>query len=619
MSGMQAWQAYASMTRDRAVADHTLPPGLVRRILQYARPYRALVIAFLVILVLASLLSVAQPLLFRRIIDDGITAGDSQVVTVTAIIIAGLAIADAALGLVSRYFSSRIGEGLIYDLRSQVYEHVQSQSIAFFTRAQTGALISRLNSDVIGAQQAFTSTLGGVIGNLISTTIILTTMFLLSWQITVAALVLVPLFLLPARWMGRRLQTLTRQQMSHNADMSAQMTERFNVSGALLVKLFGRSAEEDAAFRTRAADVRDIGIKLALANRWFFTALMLVGSLATAIAYGLGGNLVLTGALTLGTLLAMVGLLAQLYGPLTALSNVRVDVMTALVSFERVFEILDLPPLVQDAPDARAVPSGPLDIRFDDVTFAYPTSDKVSLASLEPIARELPEEAGIPILHDVTFHVPAGTITALVGPSGAGKTTITALLTRLYDVDSGSIRIGDVDIRDVTLQSLHDAIGVVTQDPHMFHDTIRANLQYARPNASESEIQQACEAAQIWQLVDSLPSGLDTLVGERGYRLSGGEKQRLAIARLLLKSPRIVVLDEATAHLDSESEELVQRAFDRALEGRTALVIAHRLSTVRDADQILVLEDGRIVQRGSHDALIARGGLYSDLHRRQFS
>lgn len=619
MSGMQVWQAYTSMTRDRAVADRTLPPGLVRRILQYARPYRALVIAFLVILVLASLLSVAQPLLFRRIVDDGITAGDAQVVTVTAFIIAGLAIADAALGIVSRLFSSRIGEGLIYDLRAQVYQHVQSQSIAFFTRAQTGALISRLNSDVIGAQQAFTSTLGGVIGNLISTVVILTTMFLLSWQITVAALVLVPLFLLPARWMGRRLQTLTRQQMAHNADMSAQMTERFNVSGALLVKLFGRSAEEDASFRGRAADVRDIGIKLALANRWFFTALMLVGSLATAIAYGLGGNLVLTGVLTLGTLLAMVGLLAQLYGPLTALSNVRVDVMTALVSFERVFEILDLPPLVQDAPDARPVPSGPLDVRFEDVTFAYPTAEKVSLASLEPIARELPEEAGEPILRDVSFHVPAGTVTALVGPSGAGKTTITALLTRLYDVDSGSIRVGGVDIRDVTQQSLHNAIGVVTQDPHMFHDTIRANLQYARPGVSDDEIQQACEAAQIWPLVASLPSGLDTLVGERGYRLSGGEKQRLAIARLLLKSPRIVILDEATAHLDSESEELVQRAFDRALEGRTALVIAHRLSTVRDANQILVLDGGRIVQRGSHDALIARGGLYSDLHRRQFS
>jgi ATP-binding cassette subfamily B protein len=444
-------------------------------------------------------------------------------------------------------------------------------------------------------------------------------MFLLSWQITVAALILVPLFLLPARWMGRRLQTLTRQQMTRNSEMSAQMTERFNVSGALLVKLFGRSAEEDATFQSRAAEVRDIGIKLALANRWFFTALMLVGSLATAIAYGLGGNLVLTGVLTLGTLLAMVGLLAQLYGPLTALSNVRVDVMTALVSFERVFEILDLPPLVQDAPDARQVPPGPLNIRFDDVSFAYPTAEKVSLASLEPVARELPEEVGQSILHDVSFTVPAGTVTALVGPSGAGKTTITALLSRLYDVDSGSIRVGDVDIRDVTMQSLHDAIGVVTQDSHMFHDTIRANLLYAQPAATESDMREACEAAQIWQLVTGLPSGLDTLVGERGYRLSGGEKQRLAIARLLLKSPRIVILDEATAHLDSESEELVQRAFDHALEGRTALVIAHRLSTVRNADQILVLDEGRIVQRGSHDDLIARGGLYSDLHRRQFS
>jgi ATP-binding cassette subfamily B protein len=618
VSGMQAWQAYTALTRDRSFADHRLPPGLVRRILTYARPYRVLVIAFLIVLVLASLLSVAQPLLFRRIIDDGITVGNAQVVTVTALIIAGLAIADAGLGIVSRLFSARIGEGLIYDLRSQVFAHVQSQSIAFFTRAQTGALISRLNSDVIGAQQAFTSTLGGVIGNLISTSIILTTMFILSWQITIAALVLVPLFLLPARWMGRRLQTLTRQQMGLNAEMSAQMSERFNVSGALLVTLFGRPADEDQAFRGRAERVRDIGISLALANRWFFTALMLVGSLATAIAYGLGGNLVLTGALTLGTLLAMVGLLAQLYGPLTALSNVRVDVMTALVSFERVFEILDLPPLVADAPNARALPPGPIGVSFEHVNFTYPTADQVSLASLEGVARALPEATGAPVLRDVTFDVPPGTVTAVVGPSGAGKTTIAALVARLYDATSGTVQVGGLDVRDVTLASLHASIGVVTQDPHLFHDTIGANLRYAKPDAPDDELVAACRDAQIWALIEALPEGFETVVGDRGYRLSGGEKQRLAIARVMLKSPRIIILDEATAHLDSESEELVQRAFDRALQDRTAIVIAHRLSTVRNADQILVLDAGRIVQRGSHGDLIARGGLYADLYRRQF-
>jgi ATP-binding cassette subfamily B protein len=619
VSGMQAWQAYTGMTRDRSVKDHTLPPGLVRRILQYARPYRILVIGFLILLVIASLLSVAQPLLFRRIVDDGITVGNARVVTVTAIIIAILAIADAALGIVSRLLSARIGEGLIFDLRSQVFHHVQAQSIAFFTRAQTGALIARLNSDVIGAQQAFTSTLGGVIGNLISTLVILTTMFLLSWQITVAALILVPLFLLPARWMGRRLQELTRKQMSMNAEMSARMSERFNVSGALLVTLFGRTRDEDEAFRTRAAGVRDVGIRLALANRWFFTALMLVGSLATAIAYGLGGNLVLTGALTLGTLLAMVGLLAQLYGPLTALSNVRIDVMTALVSFERVFEILDLPPLVQDSLDARPLPAGPLGIVFDGVTFTYPTADRVSLASLEGVARELPEATGTPVLFDVSMTVPPGTVTALVGPSGAGKTTMSALITRLYDVDSGAIVIGGIDVRDVQLSSLREAIGVVTQDPHLFHDTIAENLLYGRPDASEAELIQTCRDAQIWPLIETLPNGFQTVVGDRGYRLSGGEKQRLAIARLLLKSPRIVILDEATAHLDSESEVQVQQAFDRVLEHRTALVIAHRLSTVRNADQILVLDDGRIVQRGTHGELIARGGLYANLYQHQLT
>ena len=618
MSMENVWHAYRSLTRDSTVKQSKISKGLVRRILGYARPYRALVIMFLITMVLASLLSVAQPLLFRRIVDNGISVGDAKVVTVTALIIALLAILDAGLGLVGRYFSSRIGEGLIYDLRSQVYTHVQEQSVAFFTRAQTGALISRLNSDVIGAQQAFTSTLGGVIGNMISLIIVLTTMFILSWQVTLVSLLLVPLFLFPARWMGRRLQSMTRDQMSLNAVMSAQMSERFNVSGALLVKLFGRPAEESASFTGRAAQVRDIGVSIAMANRWFFTALTLVAALATAIAYGLGGNLVINGALTLGTLLALIGLLAQLYGPLTALSNVRVDVMTALVSFERVFEILDLPPMVRDAPNAVSVKPGPVSISFDDVFFRYPKASEVSLASLESVAREDTGMAGADVLRGVSFDVPAGTMTALVGPSGAGKTTISALATRLYDVNSGSVLVGDQDVRGVTLESLHDAIGVVTQDAHMFHDTIRSNLLYARPGSTEAELLEACSSAQIGDLITALPDGLDTVVGDRGYRLSGGEKQRIALARLLLKAPRVLILDEATAHLDSESENAVQWALDTALVGRTSIVIAHRLSTIRRADQILVMVDGRVAERGTHEELLGTDGVYADLYRTQF-
>ena len=618
MSMENVWNAYRSLTRDSTVKQSKISKGLVRRILGYARPYRALVIMFLITMVLASLLSVAQPLLFRRIVDNGISVGDAKVVTVTALIIALLAILDAGLGLVGRYFSSRIGEGLIYDLRSQVYTHVQEQSVAFFTRAQTGALISRLNSDVIGAQQAFTSTLGGVIGNMISLIIVLTTMFILSWQVTLVSLLLVPLFLFPARWMGRRLQSMTRDQMSLNAVMSAQMSERFNVSGALLVKLFGRPAEESASYTGRAAQVRDLGVSIAMANRWFFTALTLVAALATAIAYGLGGNLVINGALTLGTLLALIGLLAQLYGPLTALSNVRVDVMTALVSFERVFEILDLPPMVRDAPNAVSVKPGPVSISFDDVFFRYPKASEVSLASLESVAREDSGMAGADVLRGVSFDVPAGTMTALVGPSGAGKTTISALATRLYDVNSGAVLVGDQDLRGVTLESLHDAIGVVTQDAHMFHDTIRSNLLYARPGSTEAELLEACSSAQIGDLIAALPDGLDTVVGDRGYRLSGGEKQRIALARLLLKAPRVLILDEATAHLDSESENAVQRALDTALVGRTSIVIAHRLSTIRRADQILVMVDGRVAERGTHEELMGTDGVYADLYRTQF-
>jgi ATP-binding cassette subfamily B protein len=608
-----------SMSSDRAVLKRTLGPGLVRRILGYAKPYKAVVIALLVTLVLVAVLTVAQPLLFRRIIDKGVSVGDSSVVTQTALIIAGLAILDAVLGLVGRWFSSRIGEGLIFDLRTQVFDHVQRQSVAFFTRAQTGALISRLNSDVIGAQQAFTSTLSGVIGNMISLIIVLVTMFVLSWQVTIASLVLVPLFLLPARWMGRKLQELTREQMKLNADMSNQMSERFNVAGALLVKLFGRPEEEADNFSGKALRVRDIGIKMAMANRWFFSALTLVAALATAVAYGLGGNLVISGAISLGTLLALVGLLAQLYGPLTALSNVRIDIMTALVSFDRVFEVLDLTPAVSDTKNPTQLPSGALSLKFDDVNFTYPTAREVSLASLESVARKEEHFENEPVLRGISFEVPAGTLTAVVGPSGAGKSTISALVTRLYDVSGGSITLGDVDVRDVRQGDLRAALGVVTQDAHLFHDTIGSNLRYAAPKATDDEIYAALEAAQIVDLVRSLPNGLNTVVGDRGHRLSGGEKQRLALARVLLKSPRLLILDEATAHLDSESEAAVQRALDSALVGRTSVVIAHRLSTIRNADQILVIADGAVAERGTHDELLASQGLYADLYRTQFT
>ena len=618
MSQISPWQIYQSMTRDPTQA-RGVSRTVVRRILGYARPYRGLVIAFLITLVIGSLLTVAQPLMFRQIVDNGISQGNSTVVTVLALGIALLAIIDALVGLIGRWFSSRIGEGLIFDLRTQVYDHVQEQSIAFFTRAQTGALVSRLNSDVIGAQQAFTSTLGGVVGNLITTVVVLVTMFLLSWQVTLLSLILVPLFLLPARWMGRRLQGLTKEQMQLNAQMSTQMTERFNVAGALLVTLFGRRTDEHAQFADRASRVRDAGISIAMANRWFFTALVLVGSLATAITYGVGGNLVIAGTLTLGTLLALVGLLAQLYAPLTALSNVRVDVMTALVSFERVFEILDLPPLVRQPADPRPVPAGPLSVAFDDVTFRYPTSEEVSLASLESIARDEEPRSSEPVLRGVTFEAKPGQLVALVGPSGAGKTTMTALVPRLYDATSGSVRVGGVDVREVDLQQLRDSIGVVTQDAHLFHDTIGANLRYARPDASDEDIWEALRGAHIDELIRSLPQGLQTVVGDRGYRLSGGEKQRIAIARLRLKAPRVVVLDEATAHLDSESEAAVQEALATALHGRTSLVIAHRLSTIRQADLILVVDDGRIVERGTHEELLAHGGLYATLHATQFT
>jgi ATP-binding cassette subfamily B protein len=609
--------AYRSFTRPGDVGRKSLSPGTIRRIIAFARPYRRDLVLFLILVVASSLIVVANPVLFKIAIDSGVTEGRRDVVVLVALAIAGLAIFDAALGLVQRWFSARIGEGLIYDLRTRVFAHVQRMPVAFFTRTQTGSLVSRLNSDVIGAQQALTSTLSSVLSNVVSLILVLTTMFLLSWQITLVALLLLPVFFLPARWVGRKLQVITRESMQLNAEMSQTMTERFNVAGALLVKIFGRLPEEADHFAGKAARVRDIGVTSAMYSRVFFTALTLIAALATAMVYGIGGALAIDGQIEVGTLVALAALLTRLYGPLTALSNVHVDVLTALVSFDRVFEVLDLPPMVDDAPDAERLPAAAATVEFDHVSFRYPTADEVSLASLESVAvlDSSPEQQ---VLYDVSFRAEPGQLVALVGPSGAGKTTMTALVSRLYDVTGGAVRIGGHDVRRVTLESLHEAIGVVTQDAHMFHDTIRANLQYARPDATEEELVAACRAAQIWDLIATLPDGLDTVVGDRGYRLSGGEKQRLAIARLLLKAPSIVVLDEATAHLDSESEVAVQRALARALAGRTSLVIAHRLSTVREADQILVIDEGRIVERGRHDELLASSGLYAELYRTQF-
>jgi ATP-binding cassette subfamily B protein len=618
-SGQSPWQMQRSFTRDRSVARQRLRERTVSRVLGFARPYRSLIAVFLAVLAVDSLLVVAQPLLFRRIIDKGITPGNAQVVTVSALLVLLVAVADAGIGVVQRWLSARIGEGLIYDLRTQVYDHVSKQPVAFFTRTQTGALVSRLNTDVIGAQQAFTSTLGGVVGNLISVVVVLVTMFALNWQITLLSLLLVPLFLGPARYMGRRLSGLTREQMTLNAELSTRMTERFNVAGALLVKLFGRHDEELAQFSATARSVADVGVAIAMSNRFFMTALALVGSVATAIAYGVGGNLVISGALSIGTLLAITALLAQMYGPLTALSNVRVDVMTALVSFERVFEVVDLEPMVAEAPQAKVLPPGPKSVAFRDVRFSYPLASQVSLASLESVARADTRTTTEPVLVGVDFLVRPGTMTALVGPSGAGKTTITSLVSRLYDVTGGAVEIDGVDVRELTFASLAATVGVVTQDAHMFHDTIRFNLAYARPGASEEEMLEACRAAQIVDLIKNLPDGLDTVVGDRGHRLSGGEKQRLAIARLLLKAPEVVVLDEATAHLDTENEVAVQRALATALAGRTSIVIAHRLSTIRAADQILVVDGGLITERGTHEELLRRGGLYAELCATQFA
>ena len=616
MSMHAAWMTHRSMTADPSVKEQKLKPGTVKRIFSFARPYRTNIIIYLGTVVVDAGLIIATPLLLKRLIDEGVIPKDPSVVTNLAILVGLLAIADAAINMLGRYFSSRIGEGLIYDLRSLVFAHVQKQSIAFFTRTQTGALISRINSDVIGAQQAFTATLSGVVSNVVSLFLVTITMLILSWQITIFSLLLLPVFLIPTKWVGRRLQSLTRESFGVNAEMSSTMTERFNVSGAMLVALYGEPDREREYFRSRARRVADIGIKMAMLNRLFFIALTSVAAIATAFAYGIGGHLAIEGGVTVGTLLAITALLARLYGPLTALSNVRIDVMTSLVSFERVFEVLDLEPMVKDRDNAVVLKTTEPRIEFKNVNFSYPRAEEISLASLESVAKAETVQSG-QVLNDLSFVAAPGTLTALVGPSGAGKTTISALLPRLYDVTDGSISIDGHDIRDLTLESLRDSIGVVMQDAHLFHETIAENLRYAKQDATEEEMIEACKSAQIWKLIESLPNRFETMVGERGHRLSGGEKQRLAIARLLLKSPSVVILDEATAHLDSENEQLVHAALQTALKGRTSIVIAHRLSTVRDADQILVLEKGSIVERGTHDELVAKGGLYSELYNRQ--
>ena len=621
MSSMHPGMLMRSMRRDPSVVEQKLTRATVRRIFAFARPHSRLIAGFLVFVVLDAGLVVVNPLLVRQLLDHGVLAGNASVVVVVALLMGLVALVDATLGVGSGYLSSRIGESLIFDLRTQVFGHVQRMSLAFFTRTQTGALVSRLNNDVIGAQRAFTSTLSSTVANLISVVVVGVTMFALSWQVTLACLALFPLLLLVSRWVGHRISGLTRQQMDGNADLGNMMTERFNVGGALLLKLFGRRDEEDARYADKAGVVRDLGVRIALVTRIFMAAMMLIPALATALVYGIGGVLTIDGALTIGSLTALATLLLRLLGPMQGLSNVRVDVMTALVSFDRVFEVLDLPSQVVEKPDAVDVPRGAAQVEFVDVDFTYPRADEVSLASLETVARAEQRDHG-QVLHGISFVARPGQMVALVGPSGAGKTTITHLVARLYDVAGGAVRIGDGthswDVREVTLQSLEDTVGYVTQDAHMFHDTIRENLRYARPDATDEEIWAALESARIATLVRGMPDGLDTVVGDRGYRLSGGERQRLAIARLLLKAPAVVVLDEATAHLDSESEYAVQRALDEALEGRTSLVIAHRLSTVRNADLILVVEDGRIVQRGTHAELLAEGGTYAMLYRTQF-
>ena len=616
MSGMMG--AMRSMWQDASVVKQKVKPGTGKRMFKFALPYSGLLALFLLVVIIDAVAGIINPLIFRDVINNGILKGNIHLIVRMSILAGVIGFSDAALGVGQAFLSSTIGARIVLSLRAKLFAHIQQMPLAFFTRAQTGALVSRLNTDVSGAQSAFTDILSNVVGNLISVVLLLGAMFALSWQITLAALILVPIFVFPARFWGRKLQAIARESYGLVAEMNSLMVERFNVAGAQLAKLFGRPRDESQAFESKAARVSQIAVRQAIYGRLFFTALMITGTFATVFAFGWGGVLAVEHKLDLGTVVALVSYLTRLYAPLTGLSNIQVSVMTALVSFERVFEVLDLEPMIREKPGAVPIPPGPARIEFDRVSFRYPTPSEVSLASLESVAvpDKTPEKT---VLHDITFTAEPGQLVALVGPSGAGKTTITQLVPRLYDVQGGSVAINGVDVRDAQLESLRQHIGTVTQDAHLFHDTIRANLLYAKPEATEAELTEALRAAQILPLIESLPKGLETLVGDRGYRFSGGEKQRLAIARLLLKAPDIVILDEATAHLDSESEAAIQSAFEVALRGRTSLVIAHRLSTILKADQILVVQDGRIVERGTHSKLVDSPGLYSELHRRQFA
>ncbi len=622
MGGMRGGRMMRTFAQDASVTEQHVGRATLRRILGFARPYRAQLAVFVVLIAIDAGAGALTPWLLRILIDQGISQGRGGVVLGVAVAVAGLALLDAGLSVAERWFSSRIGEGLILDLRTAVFDNVQRMPLAFFSRARTGALVQRLNGDVLGAQQAFTSTLQNVVSNSLSVVFVLAAMFSMSWQLTLLSLVLLPAFVLPARYFGRRISTITRESYELNADASQFMQERFNVAGAHLAKVFGDPERESAAFRAQARRVRDIGVRLAMNASWFRIGLTTVASIGVAVVYGLGGWQAVKGELTVGVVVALASYLTRLYGPLTAMSNVQVDVMTALVSFDRVLEVLDLVPTVAEKPGAAdlraAVRARGASVELDRVGFRYPSADEVSLASLEAVAA-LRSDPPADTLTDISFTVPAGSMVALVGPSGAGKTTISQLVTRMYDPTRGAVRIAGLDLRDVTAASLRATVGVVSQEAHLFHDTIRANLLFAKPDATDDDLATALREAQIWDLVAGLPDGLDTVVGDRGYRLSGGERQRLAIARLLLKAPDVVVLDEATAHLDSESEAAVQAALDAALAGRTSLVIAHRLSTIRAADRIVVVDEGRVVQQGTHDELLAAGGLYADLYTTQFA
>ncbi len=604
--------------RDTSELKHTIKPGTIPRIVGFGASYAWTLGSYLALIVVGAAVGTINPLIYREVINKGVLANDPSLVVLLALAAAGIAVVDAALTFVQRWISTRIGQDMLLDMRSRVFSHIQTMSLAFFTRTRTGSLVSRLNTDVSGVSNAFTDILSGVVSNLATTILVLTAMFFLSWQLTLAALVLIPVFVIPARYVGKKLQALTRTRYDLSSEMNNMMVERFNVSGAMLTKVFGTPAADSKQFRAHAKNLRDIAIQTSTYSRIFFISLGLVASLAVAVAYGWGGVLVIHGALDIGTLVAITAYLLRLYGPLTALSNVQVDVMTAIVSFERVFEVLDLKPTIEEMPNAMPIPAGPARLEFRSVHFRYPTASEVSLASLESVAA-LSTRKEKQVLNDISFVAEPGTMTALVGQSGAGKTTITQLIPRFYDPMEGSVLINGLDVRGATFESLRNTIGTVMQEAHMFHDTLRANLLFAKPDATDADIHAALEQAQILPLVQSLPQGLDTVLGERGYRLSGGEKQRLAIARVLLKAPSIVILDEATAHLDSESEAAIQKAFEVALAGRTSVVIAHRLSTIRNADQILVMQNGRIDERGTHDNLVTQNGLYAELYRTQFA